>query len=184
MTKQNENPTKAMNIVLIGMTAGTLLLGAYNAGVNSGLIPTSNETKTQALLKQNEVTMKQMTVKMAQVNTMNAKKTADMVKETMTRVKNDTAQDNPAYTDGTYVYEKFEVSDIYEHDVNAEPLVGTGEGVHFTTDELFKYGLDSVFNGDVIEVGWKEKDYQENNWDKIAVVKKISSSESDLNAQN
>lgn len=184
MTKHNENPNKAMNIVLIGMTAGTLLLGAYNAGVNSGLIPTSNETKTQALLKQNEATMKQMTVKMAQVNTMNAKKTQDAVKEAMVRVKNDTAQDNPAYTDGKYVYEKFQVSDIVENDVNAEPLVGTGEGVHFTMDELFDHGLDSVFNEDVIEVGWLEKDYQENNWDKVAVVKKISSSEDALNAQN
>jgi hypothetical protein len=175
MKKQNENPTKAMNIVLIGMTAGTLLLGAYNAGVNSGLIPTSNETKTQALLKQNEATMKQMTVKMAQVNTINAKKTQDAVKEAMVRVKNDTAQDNPAYTDGTYVYEKFTISDVYENDVQAEPKVGTGEGVHFTIDELAKLGKTDVFVGDVIEVGWTEDDYQQNNWDKIAVVKTISS---------
>lgn len=184
MTKHNENPNKAMNIVLIGMTAGTLLLGAYNAGVNSGLIPTSNQTKTEALLKQNTATMKEMTVRMAHSNAQTQAVVKQNAQKTMKAVKNDTAQDNPAYTDGKYVYEKFQVSDIVENDVNAEPLVGTGEGVHFTMDELFDHGLDSVFNEDVIEVGWLEKDYQENNWDKIAVVKKISSSEDALNAQN
>jgi hypothetical protein len=176
MTKHNENPNKAMNIVLIGMTAGTLLLGAYNAGVNSGLIPTSNQTKTEALIKQNTMTMKQMTVKMAQSNKMTADKMQDAVKETALRtVENVTASANPAYTDGTYVYEKFTISDVYENDVQAEPKVGTGEGVHFTLDELHKLGKDSVFVGDVIEVGWTEDDYQQNNWDKIAVVKTISS---------
>jgi hypothetical protein len=181
MTKQNEtNPTKTTNMVLIGMTAGALLLGAYNAGVNSGLIPTSNETKTEAMVKQNTVAVKQMSMKLAQTQVM----VRQNQQQTMKAVKNDTAQDNPAYTDGKYVYEKFQVSDIVENDVNAEPLVGTGEGVHFTMNELFDHGLDSVFNEDVIEVGWLEKDYQENNWDKIAVVKKISSSEDALNAQN
>lgn len=175
MTKHNENPNKAMNIVLIGMTAGTLLLGAYNAGVNSGLIPTSNQTKTEALLKQNTATMKEMTVRMAQSNAQTQAVVKQNAQKTMKSVKNVTASANPAYTDGTYVYEKFTISDVYENDVQAEPKVGTGEGVHFTIDELAKLGKTDVFVGDVIEVGWTEDDYQQNNWDKVAVVKTISS---------
>lgn len=173
MTKQNEkNPTKAMNMVLIGMTAGTLLLGAYNAGVNSGVIPTSNSTKTEAIIKQNTMEMKKMS---AQLATNNAKNTQRIVKA----ISDENIAGN-AYTDGDTVYEKFEIDELVENEIHGEPVVGTGEGISYNVQQLFDKGLDNIYVGDVVEIGWNTKDYENEDWDKIASVKKISSAEGEI----
>jgi hypothetical protein len=180
MTKQNEtNPNKATNMVLIGMTAGALLLGAYNAGVNSGLIPTSNQTKTEALMRQNQAQMKQMTVKMAQMNAISTKKTAEMVKESMADANDSNRQINYS-DDGKTVTEQFQITEIGDN-ILGEPVYGTGEGINYPAQKFWDSGLDSINIGDIVQVAWSREDYENSNWDKVEFIKFISAYDFDPN---
>lgn len=63
-----------------------------------------------------------------------------------------------------------EVHDIYEIDGNyirGERIVGTGEGVYYSKEELKKAGLKHMKVGDRIKLSWIKDDYEDENWDNL-----------------
>lgn len=154
--------------------AGTLTVGALG-GYTFGQHQSTEQLGHQqiAIAQQQKAQLQQLKKIMTLNNTQAEQMTAiQMDKQTsdvyMGKTKLIGTEDEP-----TIISETFEITEIMKDGhFRGEKMQGTGEGIYYTVKEFEDMGF-KIDYGNIYRVGWEEKDYEDENWDKIAVVEQL-----------
>jgi hypothetical protein len=68
------------------------------------------------------------------------------------------------------IVEEHEITNIEEGIIRGENLTGFGEGIYYTIEQFEEMGITEIAVGDVVSIGWTEYSFDNNEWDKIALL--------------
>jgi hypothetical protein len=65
----------------------------------------------------------------------------------------------------TDVKEIHQVTEIENGYVHGERVMGSGEGIYYSLNQLKEEGVEDVHVGDKIEFSWSQEDFENENWE-------------------
>lgn len=71
------------------------------------------------------------------------------------------------------VTEKHIITEVKDNVIRGELTEGTGEGIYYTAYDFERAGLHNVKAGDIVEISWTEKDFNNEEWNNIYSLEKV-----------
>lgn len=152
--------------LVTGMVTAALLVTGFAGGyvVNEATSTTTStieaQTKElQSMMKQNAMLLqKDQAARKAITQT-----EARMIRENAEKLEAQAGSE-------AIVQVPFQITENTGEYVRGELIPTAGEGVYFTKEEAASFDLENVKPGTIVNVGWSESDYAEENWGEIATA--------------
>jgi hypothetical protein len=158
------------------LTIGTTLFVGLCGGYASGVAVTTDKLadKQIAIAQQQKAQMNQLKTIMIKNNLQNEQMTAIQMDKKTSDIYMGKQKLIGTEDEENIISETFEVTEIMKDGhFRAEKADGTtGEGIYYTVKEFKDMGFNIDY-GNIYRVGWNEDDYENENWDEIAVVEQI-----------